>query len=302
MLAHRLVTGPLLIVAMFGLFWADERATGRALPAWLADLLGRATVPPGSILWLFVVAVIVPLATREMAALLRAQGIAARWWLHLIAAAAGATLLWLPSSAFDRDPGTHSPLSIPIVGLVLASAAAAAFILHARDATIQGVAAASGGTLLALVVLGVMPGFYLALRDSQSAWVVLGALLTAKSCDIGAYFVGRAVGRHKLIPWLSPGKTWEGVFGGVVVGAGVGAGLALLGAALAPTDPISPWLGAVAGALFAIVGLGGDLGESLLKRAASAKDSGCSLPGMGGVLDVIDSAVAVAPVAWLLLR
>ncbi|MEL7238219.1 MAG: phosphatidate cytidylyltransferase, partial [Planctomycetota bacterium] len=105
---------------------------------------------------------------------------------------------------------------------------------------------------------------------------------------------GKSLGKHKLIPFLSPGKTWEGLAGGVVTAA-------LVGAACAPgLDLLTWWKGAIFGAVIGVVGQAGDLLESLMKRDADVKDSSQLLPGFGGVLDVIDSPLVAAPVAYLL--
>jgi phosphatidate cytidylyltransferase len=115
-----------------------------------------------------------------------------------------------------------------------------------------------------------------------------------KFTDIGAYFTGKSIGRHKLIAWLSPGKTWEGLIGGLLVAA-------LVGAACAPfLVEVEWWQGLIFGAIFGFVGQCGDLLESLMKRDAEVKDSGNTIPGFGGVLDVIDSPLVTAPVAYLL--
>jgi phosphatidate cytidylyltransferase len=107
--------------------------------------------------------------------------------------------------------------------------------------------------------------------------------------DIGAFFVGRRYGRLRLAPNVSPGKTWEGVLGGVALGAIV----ALLGASWfrVPAEVFVPLCLAVVG--FSVVG---DLTESLLKRFAGVKDSGTLFPGHGGVMDRIDSVTGAAPV------
>src|SRR5262249_23507982 len=123
-------------------------------------------------------------------------------------------------------------------------------------------------------------------------------------CDIGAYFTGKAIGRHKLIPWLSPGKTWEGLFGGIAAAALVAAGAAALYRHCLGTNGIGLMpcgYAAFVGALFAIAGQAGDLLESVLKRDAGVKDSGQALPGMGGVLDVLDSILLTAPLAFWML-
>jgi phosphatidate cytidylyltransferase len=169
------------------------------------------------------------------------------------------------------------------------------------------------------------PGWALAALVLAAAWVALyelrrvGAAMLV-SCmtlvwlaDTGAYFAGRAFGRHKLAPRVSPGKTWEGVAGGMLAVLGVAA---LVAAAWPGTGSaggttlFSSWVAAQAGpglaaaVLVAIVALSvvGDLYESLLKRLAGVKDSGTLLPGHGGVLDRIDALIPTMPGCLLLLE
>ena len=154
---------------------------------------------------------------------------------------------------------------------------------------------------MSFVYLGLMFGFVLAIRREHSVWVLLWIILVTKSADIGAFATGKLIGRHKLILWLSPGKTWEGLIGGVVLAAAVGAaGLAALKSwGLTPQETLPPaWTGAAAGVLFGLTGVLGDLIASLFKRDAGLKDASHVLPGFGGVLDVLDSALLVAPVAY----
>jgi phosphatidate cytidylyltransferase len=110
------------------------------------------------------------------------------------------------------------------------------------------------------------------------------------------------MGKRKLIPWLSPGKTWEGLIGGLVVSSAVGAAgvwaASEAGVALGPRLDLAEWQGAAIGFVFGLVGQCGDLFASLLKRDAGIKDASSRLPGFGGILDVIDSPIVVAPVAW----
>ncbi len=125
--------------------------------------------------------------------------------------------------------------------------------------------------------------------ESGTGWLfVLFGLVW--SCDTGAYFVGRAIGRRKLHAQVSPGKTVEGYYGGIVVAAVVTAALGwfLVGLAV----PI----GLLMGAVTAAVAQRGDLAKSLLKRAADRKDSGTIFPGHGGMLDRVDSLLFAAPV------
>jgi phosphatidate cytidylyltransferase len=189
----------------------------------------------------------------------------------------------------------------------LASAAAAMVLLailhHARTRNSQGAMLSIGAVLFAFVYLGLTFGFLLRIRLVHSAWVLVWVLATVKSCDIFAYFTGKAIGKRKLILWLSPGKTWEGLFGGVIGSAIVGGGgLALL----THLDVFNPGgspaklaiVGAIAGACIGLAGQLGDLMASMMKRDAGIKDSSTLLPGFGGVLDVIDSPILVAPLAY----
>jgi phosphatidate cytidylyltransferase len=128
--------------------------------------------------------------------------------------------------------------------------------------------------------------------ESGTGWLfVLFGLVW--SCDTGAYFVGRSVGKRKLHAQVSPGKTVEGYVGGIVVAALVTAVLGLLLVGL------SPLIGVFVGAVTAAVAQRGDLAKSMLKRTAGRKDSGTLIPGHGGVLDRIDSLLFAAPVLIL---
>lgn len=128
----------------------------------------------------------------------------------------------------------------------------------------------------------------------QGNWWLIWAFFLVWGADIGAYFAGRQFGKHKMAPSVSPGKTWEGAAGGFVSAALVcSAGLMWL------QDDWMRWL-PILGALI-IVSVFGDLFESVLKRATGVKDSGSLLPGHGGVLDRIDSLLAVMPVFALIL-
>jgi phosphatidate cytidylyltransferase len=179
----------------------------------------------------------------------------------------------------------------------------AALVVHSRGQRIVGVAVATGGTLLAFVYVGMMVGTWLLVRCEVGPWVMAGAVLTVKASDIGAYAAGMSFGRHKMIPWLSPAKSWEGLAGGIALAAAVGGAMAWWSGGLPdPRDQVPVALGAMTGALLGIVGPFGDLVESLLKRGAGVKDSGSVLPGMGGVFDVLDSPLMAGPVVWLALQ
>lgn len=127
-------------------------------------------------------------------------------------------------------------------------------------------------------------------------WLVALVLLVTKGGDIGAYTVGSLFGRHTLNRRVSPSKTWEGTAGGLIFS--LAAGLAL--------KPVFPHVPAVhlliLSLLLGILGQLGDLSESLIKRDCQVKDSGTTLPGMGGILDVLDSLLFTSPVCYFYVR
>lgn len=122
------------------------------------------------------------------------------------------------------------------------------------------------------------------------AWTVLAVLLTWTG-DTAAYFVGTAFGRHKLWPRISPGKTWEGFFGGLITSVATGALVGYL--AMLWLGAIGPVHGTLVGLLAGIIGVFGDLAVSMMKRQMKVKDSGNILPGHGGLLDRCDSLLFV---------
>jgi phosphatidate cytidylyltransferase len=150
---------------------------------------------------------------------------------------------------------------------------------------------------LALVVAGfvVLVPAALALAGLPPAGV-LEVLVLVWVADTAAYFVGRAWGRRKLAPAISPSKTWEGAWGGI---AGAVA-YAIIGGTF--LSGVGAWpVYAVVAVVLAAISIVGDLFESAAKRQAGVKDSGALLPGHGGILDRVDSAAAVLPIAALLL-
>jgi phosphatidate cytidylyltransferase len=130
---------------------------------------------------------------------------------------------------------------------------------------------------------------------------VISVIFVVKSSDAGAYFTGRTLGRQKLAPRISPGKTIIGAIGGSLM-AIVAAWLfhGWIAPKLAPnSNPLPIWRLAGYGLGLALVGILGDLSVSMFKRDAGKKDSAAWLPGLGGVLDIIDSLVWATPVAYL---
>jgi len=160
--------------------------------------------------------------------------------------------------------------------------------------------------MFAIVYVGLLISFWALLRlhrDNEWGMMALfSMLLIVKMADTGAFATGKLFGRHKLMPVLSPGKTWEGTLGGLVT-ACITAWLFFWfgGPAIVGTRYTMPplWAVLVYALVLAVAGMIGDLAESLIKRDSNRKDSSTWLPGLGGVLDIIDAPLVAGPVAWI---
>jgi phosphatidate cytidylyltransferase len=181
------------------------------------------------------------------------------------------------------------------MALVLAPALLLTFVLAAATAR-EGASAltAMAVTAFGVVWVGVGLGSVVVLRDG-SFDLVLAVLLGTWVADIGAYAVGRLIGRRKLAPAISPGKSVEGFIAGVV------AGTAVVWWVLYGQGIVGTWEALVVGLAVAVAGPFGDLLESYVKRDLGVKDSGTLLAGHGGVLDRIDAMLITAPVALFAL-
>jgi len=297
-LRNRLTFGPLMLAALFLLLWLDGKAQVWTR-AWMLQHFGVGG-GVGGIGILVLLAIVLPLATREVAVLFTAERIRPYRLISIV----GSTLLTLHAFLTQFPPFqpiAASSFAFIIVYIMLFAALRRAWIRETQEAILK-----MAGTVLATLYLGGLTWFVMAIRVKHSSgahefhgttWTVLAILLMVKSTDIFAYFGGRAFGRTKLIPWLSPGKTWEGLAIGLFA-AGV------VGAICSGNGKWLPHVSAIKGFAFGIVigGVGqlGDLLESLMKRDAEVKDSGALVPGFGGILDIIDSPLVAAPIAYLL--
>jgi len=276
----RILFGSLLIAATLGLVALDAWLEARAGPALRA---------------LPIVLLVLALAAGAFAEVSRlaAAATGARP-LPLAALAGTAVVATLPYWHGLLPPG---PAGRAAALLLPAGVLAAAFLEQmARRRTAGGLGRVAV-TVLAVGYLGVGGALVLAVRLDHGLGALLLLLAAAKCTDIGAYFTGSAVGRHKLIRWLSPHKSWEGLAGGLAAGAGA----CVLVAWLWPGAALGLGAAAAFGVAVGLAGQFGDLCESLLKRAANQKDSAALVPSFGGVLDIIDSPLGAAPVAYLLL-
>ncbi len=138
------------------------------------------------------------------------------------------------------------------------------------------------------------------LTGIDGRFYVLYLLIVTKFSDVGAYCVGSLCGRHKMIPRISPGKTWEGFAGALLVSTGASVGLALL--AGSRLKGLTLGHAVTVGLILSVGAVIGDLIESAFKREAGVKDSGRLFPGIGGILDLIDSPLFNAPLLYLYLR
>lgn len=234
--------------------------------------------------WLFGLAVVAALlGLHEYAAMTRTlRPLVLAAYLGVIAMLLGASLGGLPW------------LLGGLLGTILL-----AFVLQGLAGTRQPATVAIGATLLGAAWVGLGIGHIVLLRElpSQGRLTVLTALLAVFAADTLAYFGGRLVGRHKLAPAISPGKTWEGFVAGLAGAVGVA-----FFALYEDRDTFLSIPEAIAlGVVVALAAATGDLFESTLKRDMQVKDSGRLLAGHGGVLDGIDSHLFAAPAAFYLL-
>ena len=157
-------------------------------------------------------------------------------------------------------------------------------------------------TISAVVYVGWLGSYFVSLRNLPDGfWWMMIVLPAVWLADTAAYIFGKRFGKHKMTRRLSPNKTWEGYLAGILVAAPGTALLALLWQLLGAGESISPWRGALLGGVLALLAIFGDLGESMIKRQASAKDSGQILPGHGGVFDRIDSWLWAGAIGYYLI-
>ncbi len=277
MLRTRLWMGAILIALVMGMLVVDR---------WLG--------PWYPFLFLFVLLLALA-ACRELLLLLGRAG--PPGWLAYPGVAAVVIANWpahLGEAAWQLSPDAWHWVLGALTAIVAAAFLVEMATFHEPGTSVMRIALA----VWIVAYLGLLPSFFAQLRwlpgDRGTAALALG-IFVPKVCDIGAYFTGRFLGRHKMTPVLSPKKTWEGLAGGLI--AAVLIAFVLNRLLLGEPDWLAIGLGFTAG----IAGVGGDLAESLIKRDCRAKDASQSVPGFGGVLDVVDAVLFAAPVtyAWL---
>jgi phosphatidate cytidylyltransferase len=285
MLRWRIVLSVLFSAALVALCWLDSRSA-----------------TPGA--WLCPLALVLVLASTDELSRMLAHGL--QLPLGWVAYAANAAIVLATWAQHIYGQAARDGWMWPTLALSLSFVAAlAAEVVRYPGSSrqIEHLAASA----FAMLYVGLLFSFLVELRfvGPGGGWglaALVSLILIVKLADVGAYVVGRLVGRRKLAPRLSPGKTIEGSVGGLLFAVG-GSWLALV--VLFPliaresTPEIGPaqWLGY--GLTVAVGGMFGDLAESLVKRELGRKDSSDWMPGFGGVLDLVDSLLLAAPLAYL---
>jgi phosphatidate cytidylyltransferase len=299
MLRWRLLVGTALTLLLAAMGWLDHAAAGPVPGIWL--------VPA--------VVFFAGLGTRELLGLLAAAGIRPLAWtvyvgnLLVLASPWGPWLRgWLAGERGLAGAAVAASGDASGSWVVLAFAAAVVLALLGEMQRYKqpGRSTANlGGAVLAIGYVGVLLSFAVRLRLAWGIGALASLVIVAKCADSGAYFVGRLMGRHPMSPVLSPKKTIEGAVGAVLLALATSwatfTWLVPATAAAPQAGQACAWHGwgwAAFGLAIGVAGIAGDLAESLLKRDAGAKDSGGWLPGLGGALDLMDSVLLGAPVAW----
>lgn len=269
-----------------------DKAAGR--PLWAAILVGLAlggvflaTLLLSPLLFSLFVGVLLALAVIELVGAMRHNG--ARLSRSLLTVV---SLAILASAYFLGGDGLFGGLFAGMLLIVLGR-----LVLALSPRARAGVGRDIQRGFFVLMYLPFLASAAVALRQAEEGqWWIFATVITVVSVDTAAYATGRALGKHKLAPAISPGKTWEGLAGATVAGliAGIATGVWMLG--------IGPVWGAVIGLAFVVSATLGDLAESLIKRELGIKDMSTMLPGHGGVLDRLDSALPSIALAYLLYQ
>ena len=288
MLRYRIPSAIVMVGGLVLLMWLDTLAAARL------------NLPPGTLLLLMLLLPFVVLAAFELEPILRGVARPGETAWIALGALSGLGVVALP--ILTDHLGADAPVLIMAAALTLLPVLAGwgLILTGRRRASATGVVARALSLGLGFLFLGLPAGAWLGVRWLEGAAVLVGAVAVVKVCDIGAYFTGRSIGRHKWIPWLSPGKTWEGLLGGVLTSAGI----ALLAVTLLEPAALRGWPAwavAVAGGLLGLAGQLGDLFASALKRDAGVKDFASTIPGFGGVMDVADSLLLTGPIVLAVL-
>lgn len=293
MLVWRLILGPVFIAGLMAILWADLRF-GNAAP----------------LLWLMCVSLCLR-GVWELDQLFKTRSFKTRFWPPALCTFVIVTANWLPHWFPGQSPeiealGPLGPMALAVGLSVMVLFADIAYRYREPGQAMETL----GAELLMILYVGLLASLTIQLRwvgVPDLGYTPFGSLIiVVKTGDTLAYFTGRMFGRSKLVPHISPGKTWAG-FRGAVIGTVLVSCLwfTLAVPAWAPAYKTPPlWAAMLYGILIGLAGLLGDLCESLIKRDVGKKDSSSLFPGFGGILDILDSILFPGPLAyvlWLLL-
>lgn len=270
-----------------------HRVTNGAI--MIAMLVGALYLPAVAVF--FVIPILALLMLSEFYAIMRGAGLPN---FPKLGASAGLLLILVTGLNCYLYPGEGRP---EWEGIFLASSLAAVLIRQCFDKNGEKPLISIATTLMGILYIAFIFNFYTKLLlcwpEGDGRVLLFYMILVVKVTDMAAYTVGCTIGRHKLIPRISPAKTWEGCAGGV--GGGLLTSLLFWWCIDGHMGPITLSLADafILGIVLPVTGIVGDLIESMIKRAADVKDSGCALKGMGGVLDVLDSLLLAGPVLYI---
>jgi phosphatidate cytidylyltransferase len=277
MLKYRLIFGSLMTAAFIGIVLLNGYYDHSLSGVQAYDKTYR-----GTLVVVLVALLMIP-ALFELSTLAGAKGVKILLPVSIPASVLISTSYYWPFFVFTFD----------IFTLFLAITLMGCFLYQRIRYGLSGVLTNCGAACFSIIYLGLLSAFVPAAYVDFGPWHMLMLVFVVKCCDIGAYTAGRLFGKHKFSPVISPKKTWEGMAGGVILAS-------LVAVAFAIIFGIMSWkLAIVFGVVFAFIGQLGDLAESMLKRDAETKDASNSVPGFGGILDVVDSILISAPFGYL---
>ena len=301
-LGSRFIVSSTLIVCLTALTWADSIGFLGGLPGW----------------WLLPVLILLAVGSvNEFVVLYKKRGLRLKGGLLRVGVVAIFLAVAVGTPAMVSDTGDAAPVAALSWAALAAAVAIGSLFLQEvvlasnDDQDLDRLAA----SILVLIYLGLPMAFMVGLRLVTAANLgpeptgskylgiipLLSLITVVKAGDVFAYLIGSAFGRMPLMPKISPGKTWEGALASLA-GSLLTAWFILQSSFIftngLPVQPLGGWF--TFGLCVGLSGMAGDLAESLIKRELKTKDSGKSLGGLGGALDLIDSLLFAAPVAWFL--
>jgi phosphatidate cytidylyltransferase len=288
MLKHRLLTGPLLSIALIALLYFDNQLGS-------VSCLCGSVLQPGLLIAILAM-ITAPFAALEFGAM--ANNLRIRCSIPMLIVSMEIWIL----AVYLLPETMPVAKAVALFSTILVMGFALTVFALSRSKQLQGVISGATFTVATAGYIALGFGLLLLLRRDHSAWWIFGVIAIVKMCDTGAFFIGCNLGKRKLVPWISPAKSWEGLIGGLVTASLTAVGLAAANNHWLLDEPTIPLLyAAFLGILFGLLGQLGDLLMSVFKRDSGIKDASSVLPGLGGVLDVLDSLLIVSPIAYWLL-